>query len=354
MIAPPCRKHAACTVGDSIVVVGGQTPSKVEQSAWVYTMSTKQWVQLPDTPEPRVGHAVVARGGLVYVIGGAVGWLTGPTHSVVVLDLATKTWRTSAPLRRARQWHSACVGEDGTIYVIGGYTLQPIHAPKVGVHTASVERLRPNSTRWEMLNKAMHVPRRGAQCAVLGMELHVVGGYSHASLGLGLRAPALFQHEVYNISTDLWKVMENSGIVEQLLWCAMCVCKGRLYISGGYDYRSYGEVLRTVRVFNPMVQQWATLPNLLPHTRAKHSMHPTLHDELCLIGGQSTSWNTIPPVTPYGIDLPVLCEVHHQWPACTECAAEGLHRHLPPELVEMVLAFLQSGSRSCRDATLDQ
>ncbi|HEX9696249.1 MAG TPA: kelch repeat-containing protein [Actinomycetota bacterium] len=114
---PEPRHHlAAAGLADTLYVTGG-TPNKrglePHANVWVLRPGRTSFERLTDMPEGRVGHAMVAVGGKLYVVAGR-----GPSANVLIFDRA-KGWTTGATMPGPRD-HAAAVVVQNKIYVIGG------------------------------------------------------------------------------------------------------------------------------------------------------------------------------------------------------------------------------------------
>ncbi|KAF8492381.1 hypothetical protein F5888DRAFT_1618986 [Russula emetica] len=120
----PRHGHVSVTIGDRIIIFGGNGGRSDFNDTWSFNISTRRWTELQCTgsiPSPRAGHAAVLIDDVMYVFGGRVidGTLLG---DLTALNLSTQRWTTfqdigPSPCRR-RAHAMAC---DGTrVFVLGG------------------------------------------------------------------------------------------------------------------------------------------------------------------------------------------------------------------------------------------
>jgi hypothetical protein len=112
-------KCAAVGIGETVYVIGGQNRlSKDLASMEAFNIRTKQWTELPDMLEPRSGHAAVAVGQRIIVVGG-VGMNTGEMY-----DIATSQW-SPLPRMRVPRWGAALAAPGGNKVIITGGSRGP-------------------------------------------------------------------------------------------------------------------------------------------------------------------------------------------------------------------------------------
>lgn len=124
----PAKLTHAATVDDgqgNIYLLGGYLgdhPGPSTNQVWKYSIATNTWSAGPSLPEARGAGAAARIGNQIHFFGGAVRTDVSDTvdrSAHVVLDLATNTWSTKAPLPNPRN-HLGGVALNGKIYAIGG------------------------------------------------------------------------------------------------------------------------------------------------------------------------------------------------------------------------------------------
>jgi len=170
---------AAAVLNGKIYLIGGfnTTTNVPTDKVLVFDPSRKSWSEAAPLPAPRGGHAAIAFGGRIHVIGGGNSQRTLDDHSVY--DPATNSWSAAAPLPRS-EGSPAAVVFAGKLYSIGGRS-GPGDFGNVDVYD-------PAANAWAV---APAIEPRGTSGAALYCgRVHVFGGESQAramSLGDALR-----------------------------------------------------------------------------------------------------------------------------------------------------------------------
>lgn len=212
---PEARHHpAAVGLGGAVYVSGGSkraTDWTPEPNLWRLLPTGDEWERLPDMPEGRMGHQMVAYEQKLYVIGGrgdtsnvliydtfAETWSTGAempvprdhlgaalvgievfaiggrddavSDRVDVYDIVQDEWRDGPPLPRAVSGAAVGAAADG-IHVVGGEDPKTIGGGVIDVHFI----LRPGSTTWEEIEPPILVTH-GSATGILSGSMLVVGG----------------------------------------------------------------------------------------------------------------------------------------------------------------------------------
>lgn len=130
----PCARdsHVSCTIGDQIVVFGGDCGERYLDDVFVLDFETGVWRELPISgrggPGRRAGHAATAVGDKVVVFGGCT---QGPGdqgemtffNDTWVLDIFTAKWQllpVDGELPHSRFAHTTECTNDGKLFVYGG------------------------------------------------------------------------------------------------------------------------------------------------------------------------------------------------------------------------------------------
>ena len=129
--APRFRDHVQVAVADGkLYAVGGRRTSQATGEVLeltipevdVYDVATDRWTPLPpsgDLPTERAGATTVAVNGHIMVMGGESGTQVPAHAEVEVLDPATGTWQSLAPMNVGRHGTQAIV-YGGHVYVATG------------------------------------------------------------------------------------------------------------------------------------------------------------------------------------------------------------------------------------------
>lgn len=167
-------------------------------------------------------------------------------NSMEVYDPAINTWTYKSSMRHARHQFAAVLGQDGKIYVFGGFTGQLIPF-RLDINLskeenaqrerewresfktiASVEVYDPETDRWEE-RKPMSRPRQ-QHAAALGADgrIYLMGGlYSP-------KGKTQDTVDIYDPVTDTWEAGPSMNI-KRIALAAVSTPDGKIYAIGGSD-----------------------------------------------------------------------------------------------------------------------
>ena len=86
-----------------------------------FSFNRPRWTDMPSLNVPRDAAAWAAESGLLYVMGGNLGPLSGYTASVEVYDPSKEEWKVGPSMPSSRASHCAIGAGDGSIIVTGGF-----------------------------------------------------------------------------------------------------------------------------------------------------------------------------------------------------------------------------------------
>jgi hypothetical protein len=146
----PARAAAGASLGRSLYVVGGQTPSGVTRRVLAFDTRTARWSRKPALPSPRYNAAAASLNGKLYVVGGVR--RIDPVRTASVLRGGR--WHAIAPVPQALHTQ-ALVSYRGELWSIGGFDT-------AGDPVRSVWIYSPRSGAWR------RGPRLAAPIAMVG------------------------------------------------------------------------------------------------------------------------------------------------------------------------------------------
>jgi N-acetylneuraminic acid mutarotase len=252
-------------VGDKLYSIAGFTiarpatglpawvPSK---SVWIYDVNAKSWSKGPDLPTPRGALSATAVGTKIYAIGGA----KNPSYSTPelrpavpvenvatneVLDIATNSWSSLAPMLTARNHHGAAL-INGRIYVVGGRIGSTfIIGLSNNVSTNEVYDVAKNT--WSSV-VGMPTPRSGIGVAVLNGRMHVLGGEAYLNDLVGTYRT----HEAFDPKSNSWQRLPPMPTPRHGL--AVAEIAGKMYAVSGSNVAGGGgphEGVNVNEVYDP-------------------------------------------------------------------------------------------------------
>jgi N-acetylneuraminic acid mutarotase len=264
------------------------------------------WRSRPRLPTARADAAAAAMSGKVYVAGGR--GTAGTTLATLdVFDPSRDLWKPRAAMQGARESFSL-VAVNGVVYAIGGFDRA------TGAALATVEAYVPGLNQWSP-RAPMSKPRSGATATVLGGKILVAGGgddsaeeydpatdswtprasmssarTSAGGAALGSSAFAFggavggvptATTEVYDPAEDSWSA--RGPLTTPRSQAAGAVLDGRPIAIGGVD--GAGDVLASVEVFEPSLNQWTTRDALVLPFGRRGAAAAELDGVVYLFGG---------------------------------------------------------------------
>ncbi len=212
---PAARDHAAAAaIGSAVHVTGGSaraTASSGETDHWVLRENAASWETLADLPEPRTGHALVAIGERLFVVGGA-----GSSARVLIFE--DGRWTTGAAMPIPRD-HLVSLVVDGRIWAIGGRSGFRDVLDRVDIYD-------PEADAWSP-GPALPSPMSAMAGGIVDDAIHVVGGEHPTVIGGGV----LDRHVRLVPGEDRWA--DAPRPVVAVHGSPGGVLRGRLHVAGG-------------------------------------------------------------------------------------------------------------------------
>jgi N-acetylneuraminic acid mutarotase len=212
---PAAHHHPGVAgLGDTVYVSGGSTSATnwvPLKNLWALKPGATSWEKLPDMPEGRMAHQMVALGGKLYVVGGR-----GETSNVLIFDPKTNEWSIGAEMPAKRD-HLAAAVVGSKIYAIGGRDTSL---------TSRVDIYDTKTDAWSDGPK-LPIPMSAMAAGMLADGIHVVGGEDPTTVGGGV----LDHH--YRLSPDgtTWEAQPRPILAVH--GAASLVADGELVIVGG-------------------------------------------------------------------------------------------------------------------------
>jgi hypothetical protein len=285
MIIPAFDVNAA---GDTIVVLGGQSPSAGSLGTAEMLNSTSQtWTSLPNMTTRRTwspSSSVVNKTKILACGGSHMNdGLGGDLNSCEMLDLANLTlgWSSLiANMSIPRCWTSGTLLPDGKTFLM-------IAGASSGVSVSSCEKLDVASNTWSSA-ASLTLGVRQAHCSVLYKNIVIVIGGSNGT-------KALNSCEQYSVDSDTWSSFPSLSIARSQFGAAVVL--GKIYVVGGYTLQG-GESLpiglNSVEVFDGA--SWLLLSSSLTQPRIACAA-VVYQNKLVVLGGNSSAVEVYDPVT---------------------------------------------------------
>jgi N-acetylneuraminic acid mutarotase len=192
--------------------------------------------------------------GMIYVFGGRASKVLEPEHylnTAECYDSFRQEWIQLPPMTSKRVGASSIVGQDGRIYIIGGYAKHPDKP------LASGECFDPKLGEWKPIAD-LSQGRFGHSIAACGKYLYVIGGDSRRNLVSGI--------ERYDTECDEWKTV---GLLPRPVAGGRTLERnGKLYLIGGDVGSQPLCFTNIIRVFDPASSSWEVLDQTLTHGRS--------------------------------------------------------------------------------------
>jgi non-specific serine/threonine protein kinase len=164
----PLHHTMAVTYKDEVVVLGGWTPANGNLSGAssdkVFALRSGAWVPLPPLPTPRIAAAAVTVGDKIVVVGGQTDGKLNPTTEV----FDGTGWSAADPIPTPRE-HLAATTDGTYVYVVGGRDLS------AGKNTFAFERFDPATGTWQNL-PSMPTARGGVAATFVDGRIVAAGG----------------------------------------------------------------------------------------------------------------------------------------------------------------------------------
>jgi len=248
----------ALSEGGALAIGGLVSNTETLLSSELYDEDNNIWVSAGNLNQARQSFcAVELMNGNIIAIGGAVREGQDDTSLATVESYSPvqKCWRSVASMSTPRAAFTATRLNDGKVLVAGGVNVQAGLNRKI---LSSAEIYDPATDMWHTASD-MHFARESA-CAVLlndGRILVMGGGYED---GITSGAKPLASCEIYNPETNRW---EDAASLAQprMLFMSTLMANGNVMVMGGLQ--AWDTILKECEQFNPALNAWSSIDNLL-------------------------------------------------------------------------------------------
>lgn len=236
-------------------------------------MPSPSWRTKTSMPTARGQAAVVAGDdGLIYVMGG---WAGGAEFSKVeAYNPLTDTWTTKTPMTQAVRGAAFAKGLDGIIYVISG--------TNAWVRQTTVQAYNITSNSWSTKTSIPVAVWMASAATGNDGKIYVFGGEASGIVFTN-------KTQIYDPSTDSW----TNGTDMPTGRCELRVVKGPdglIYAMGGYN----GSALSIVEAYDPSTDTW-TEKAPMPSPKVEFGLVLGPDEKIYVIGGGTSYVNNAGP-----------------------------------------------------------
>ena len=221
------------------------------------------------------GQAAVVAGddGLIYVMGGFAG--VAPLSTVEAYDPLTDTWTAKAAMLEATRGATVAKDLDGIIYVISGWNVSGL--------TNAVQAYNCTSNTWSKKTAIPTASWMASGATGNDGKVYVFGG---ESTGLFFYSN---KTQIYDPLTDSWANGTDMPTARSLLG-AVKSTDGLIYAMGGYN----GSALSVVEAYNPSTDTW-TRKASMPSPKVEFGLVSGPDEKIYVIGGGTSYMNNNGP-----------------------------------------------------------
>ena len=126
-------------------------------------------------------------------------------------------------------------------------------------------------------------PRSGMRAGRIGHVLIAHENYAYALTGCLMGYKATKTCEKYNVQSDLWE--QISPMLVPRIHAAVCLCRNKLYVTGGNTGTSL-ECVHTIETYDIPLNTWAVLEMRLPIGVWRHACAP-YQNGIVVFGGST-------------------------------------------------------------------
>jgi N-acetylneuraminic acid mutarotase len=239
------------------------------------------WTTKAPMPTPRAQAATIAgNDGKIYVMGGYNSTAgLGNLNMTEVYNPSTNTWTTKAPMMEAVRSAAVAKDSDGLIYVISGYNSS-------GDWTPTVQAYNITANSWTKKADIEYAVLFTNAATGNNGKIYVVGG-TESGVGDTNRL------QIYDPETDTWEQgttlpspRTQLGVVKD--------ANGFIYALGGQTFPPTTDALDTNEAYDPYSETWSTREPLLDG-RNEFGTALGIDGNIYVIGGGQDYTNYSPP-----------------------------------------------------------
>lgn len=232
------EQFGMAAIGDKVFISGGLSGNghqgQLSSDLWLFDTGQGIWIQKSSMPRSRRGHAMVAVGDLLYVIGGA----GAEPSKLMAYDVAKDQWEILPTVLSIPRSNFGVTVIGNSIYTIGGVSL-------AGKQLSLAERYDVKSGKWTAMPD-LGAARSGLVAGVLDGRVHVAGGATLTP------SKTFVDHYSFDPGTNKW--LSEPRLLTPRHSMASAIAGGRWYLIGGGSGSGFFTLFTeadVVEVFDP-------------------------------------------------------------------------------------------------------
>ena len=285
--------------GDDAAAAPGSTPSTTRPAP-----PEGPWQRRDSLRTNRDDFGTVVLDDRIWITGGMTGDRGNKLSTTEIYDPSTDSWEMGVPMLTGRS-SLAAVQVDGTIYAIGGSTLEN---PYLDI----VEAYDPEAGVWTQL-APMTTARYEHAAVLLDEMIYVIGGQTTSG--------ATAEVEIFDPSTGSWSagppMATGRGSMRAVVW------DGKIWAGGGNTLDGPSDAWE---VFDPAIGQWSAGPSMpapmynFGLAVYADELHAIYHEDHFVLGAGEDAWRTeeAPPISRHGMGMIQLGDLMYAIGGCTE------------------------------------
>ena len=289
--------------GRSLIIGGVDSAGNSTKTCEIYDPKSHKFTRTGSMKVARIGHAAALLGnGEVIVAGGTtdlsdvIKALSTMQNTCEIYDPKTGAWRNGPNISSRRGLHAMTSLPNGRALLSGGLRVNVVFGVPIPIGSVpDCEIYDPTSNKWTaaasmISSRAVHLY---STLALPNGNILAVGGVTSGPVVTS--AAPIETAETYDYRADKWTAAPNMAS-KRLLASTLVLESGKVLVVGGAVGTLQQPLgVKSVQVYNPASNSWATLPDM-PTARAGAILHQTPDNLVIIFGGQvndKTTSNTL-------------------------------------------------------------
>jgi N-acetylneuraminic acid mutarotase len=227
---------------------------------------SQTWSTITSLPISVAQHTSASgNDGSIYLFGGWNG--SSYNSALYIYNTNTDSWSTGANYPVASRGLCSALGSDGNIYGFGGYSSTTM---------TNSYRYNPASNTWTTIASMLDGVWEASAVGYSG-KLYVIGGEGATS-----------KLQIYNISTNSWSYGANLPVSKALH--AATVLNGKIFVTGGGLNGSYSTASNQVLIYDIATDTWTTGSSMTTG-RFQSGIATGINNKIYVFGGSANGTN---------------------------------------------------------------